>query len=157
MRKKQLGGWAGRRLGKGFTLIEVVVVLTLLGIMAAVVVPAVRELSARSPSAEAAEPVLALIRSTRSAALSRAGRVTLRLDPSRATYRVESDSDGTTIILQQGTLPLPTGATLTGDQPRLVLNFHRDGTANGDSIAVVTRDDAVMISVNRWSGEPHVH
>ncbi len=139
----------------GFTLIEVVVVLVLLGVVAGVTVPAFRDATARGPRAEVTGEVLRLLEGARATALDRATVTRLMLDPRTGSYRIETDSMGHRVSLREGRLTLPAGVTLEGGPGWVAARFTATGTAVADSIVVRGSDGATSIGVDTWTGLPH--
>lgn len=139
----------------GFTLIEVVVVLVLLGVVAGVTVPAFRNAAAGGPRAEVTSEVLRLLDGARSTALDRATGTRLMLDPRTGRYRLEADSFGHRVSIQEGRLTLPADARLEGGAGWLVARFTPAGTGVTDTIAVVGQDGSSHVTVDRWTGVPH--
>ncbi len=140
---------------RGFTLIEVVVVLVLLGVVAGVTVPAFRNTAAGGPRAEVTGEVLRLLEGARSTALDRATATRLMLDARSGSYRVEAESAGQRVSIRNGRILLPAGVGLEGGPGWLPARFTSTGTAVMDTIAVVGPDGATRISVDRWTGVPH--
>ena len=138
----------------GFTLIEVVVVLVLLGVVASVTVPAFRNAASGGPRVEVTGEVLRLLEGARSTALDRATVTRLMLDPRSGSYRVEADSIGNRVTSREGRLTLPAGVALEGGPGWATACFTATGMAVADTITVVGPDGASRISVDRWSGVP---
>lgn len=139
---------------RGFTLIEVVVVLVLLGIVAGVTVPAFRNTALGGPRAAVTGEVLRLLEGARSTALDRAAVTRLMLDPRTGNYQIEGDSVGYRVSIREGRLSLPAGVRLEGGAGWLVARFTPTGTAVTDTIAVTGPDGTTRISVDRWTGVP---
>ena len=138
----------------GFTLIEVVVVLVLLGVVASVTVPAFRNAASGGPRVEVTGEVLRLLEGARSTALDRATVTRLMLDPRSGSYRIEADSVGYRVSILEGRLSLPAGARLESGAGWLVARFTPTGTSVTDTIAVAGPDGTTRISVDRWTGVP---
>ena len=138
----------------GFTLIEVVVVLVLLGVVAGVTVPAFRNTALGGPRAEVTGEVLRLLEGARSTALDRATVIRLTLDPRTGSYRIEADSAGYRVSIREGRLSLPAGVTLEGGADWLAARYTPTGTAVTDTIAIVGTGGTTRISVDRWTGVP---
>jgi len=138
----------------GFTLIEVVVVLVLLGVVAGVTVPAFRSAASGGPRAEVTGDVLRLLEVARSAALDRATVTRLMLDPRTGNYRIETDSMGHRVSLREGRLTLPAGVTLEGGPGWAAARFTATGTAVADSIVVRGSGGVTHIGVDTWTGLP---
>lgn len=139
---------------RGFTLIEVVVVITLLAIVAAVTVPALGRLEPADDRDRAVRDLMRLLRSARATALDRGSATTLLLDPGRQAWWLDLDSAGTTIRVIEGSLSFPEGVKVSGDQPRLAFRFYANGRSMADSFFVSSRAGGARIRVDPWNGEP---
>lgn len=90
----------------GFSLIELLVVLVLLGIMAAVSVPAFRGLGEEDPALETARELRELVARVRAAAIERGQTATLALDPEGGRFRVTVGSEAALEEVAEGRLQL---------------------------------------------------
>ena len=149
------GGQAVRRLA-GFTLLEVVVVITLLAVVAAVTVPALRTMEPRDDLDRATRDVVRLLRAARSTALDRGSGVTLLLDPGRAAWWIDRDSAGMAVRVAEGTFDFPEQVSLSGQTERLVFRFEPTGRTDADSFFVRSSNGSARIRVDPWNGEPDV-
>jgi type II secretion system protein H len=143
-----------RRLG--FTLVEVVIVLAILGIVAAVTAPSLATLGRQDELTEAANSVARLLRQARLAALERAVPVSAVIEPAGRKYLVSVESDDAPVILAQGSMPLPPSVRLLSDRPRVRFDFRPLGSAEPDSLAVTGDGGTALVGVDRWSGEVYV-
>src|SRR6266566_2160626 len=116
---------------RGFTLAEIVVVLALLGIMAAVAVPAFTRLDPEDDATRGAADVVRVLHRARRSALERAVPATVVVDPTDGHYWVSlGDSTGDT---DSGAFAFAAGVTLLGPVPRARFVFQPNGTVAGDS------------------------
>jgi len=136
----------------GFTLIEVVVVLVLLGVVAGVTLPAFMRPDAGGPRAEVTSELLRLLESARATALERATTTCLVLDPASGSYRVEGDSAGQAVVVREGRVQLPANVTLMSDRSRVQFRFSSSGVAIAESLVVRGPDGASRVVVDRWTG-----
>jgi general secretion pathway protein H len=137
---------------RGFTLVEVVVVLVILAVTAAAVAPALLSPAPRGPEAAAAE-VVRLLSSARRLAVDRAQPVSLALNPTAGTWRAVAEPAGDS--LGAGTLALPEGVTLTAEGPARFV-FHPMGGATGGWLTLSDGARTARVQVDRWTGEARV-
>lgn len=134
---------------RGFTLVEIVVVLALLALSAAVAVPAYTAVAARSSTHEAASQITALLERARSRALARGSDAQLTIDTQRArVWQAEPDS---TFVLD-----LPADCHLDGDKARLHVRFAADGSAAADAIVVRCDGGTAAVAADAWTGATRV-
>lgn len=140
----------------GFTLVEVIIVLAILGIIGAVTAPSLARLGRQDELTTSAGEVVRVLRSARMAALERAIPVSAIIEPAGRKYLVKTESDDGQLILAEGIMSLPPGVSLASDRPRVRFAFSRLGSANLDSLIVTGSGGAVVVGVERWSGEVYV-
>lgn len=139
----------------GFTLIELLITLVIIGMLAAVAVPALR---ARSGSATGAAKELASVyERAREVAITRARSAVVETDLSDGSYRVlvedQPGQGGDTV--RTGTLALPVGARLSSRPARsrrARMRFDALGRADGDEVVVTRGTDRVEVVANPWTG-----
>ena len=140
-----------RRARRGFTLWEMAIVLAVMSVAAILVAPAITRLG-EGPPPRTADSVLALLRDARRAAIAGNAMVTLRIDPVSGHYRADTTGVGGTGALAEGTLALGATETLETALPRLRYIFHPTGAALADSVLVRGFGEAVLVTVDPWSG-----
>lgn len=140
----------------GFTLIETVVSLTLMGIVAAVTVPAMLEANRADAKGQGVRQVVRLLRSTRATALDRAVTVALTIDPATQRYWIQQQGVGDTSAAIAGKLQLPTDIRLSTESTRLSFRFRRDGVTDAGAITLLTPTGSVTVRLDPWTGEPDV-
>ncbi len=140
---------------RGFTLIDVLVVLVLLGIMAAVTIPALGRVAAGDPLSGAADEVTGVLRQARKTAVERGKMVQVTIAPGEARYWVWITGDDTS-VLAEGTFALGTAVGLIADTPRALVRFSPRGAASGGPIGILGDGRTVLIEVDRWTGELRV-
>ena len=127
----------------GVTVIEMVVVIALMGIMASVVVPSIVSPERRITSQSAIDRVEALLRFARAAAIGRARRVNLVIDP--ASNRFWLDLPDTA-----GELALPDGAALISRARRVHIQLEPTGeTAMSDALFVRQGESTTAVRADR--------
>ena len=134
-----------KRARPGFTLVEVIVVLLLLSLMAAVAAPAFSAVRHRRAIDDAASAVTHALERARSQALARGAEMKLVIDPAHA--RVWQERPDTTFVLS-----LPDECTMSAEAPRARISFRADGTAAGDVLTVTCGADAMAISADALNG-----
>jgi prepilin-type N-terminal cleavage/methylation domain-containing protein len=141
---------------RAFTLVEVVIVLAIIGVLAAVTAPAfVGPRVADEPAATAAE-LRRVIERARSTALARAAVVTVTIEPRTTRYRVELERPDERELVADSAIGVMPGTTLVATSPRLRLRIEPSGATWGDSIVVTADGRAAIVAADRWSGEIRV-
>src|SRR6266446_2717794 len=136
---------------RGFTLAEIVVVLVLLGIMAAVAVPAFTRLDAEDDATRGAAEVVRVLHAARRMALERAVAARVVVDQTDGHYWVsldDSTGDG-----DSGAFAFARGVTLLGADPRAHFVFCANGSVVGDSLFLRGPARTAVVTVDRWTGD----
>jgi type II secretion system protein H len=141
---------------RGFSLVEIVVVLAILGIAAAAVLPALRATTRAEGVAAAAADMARLLRAGRAAALARAVPVTVTFVPTSRRYLVEAERDDTAATLAEGTLPVRTDLTVAATDRPMRVTFDPYGVAKPDSLTWTGPDGLAVVGVAPWSGDVYV-
>jgi prepilin-type N-terminal cleavage/methylation domain-containing protein len=131
---------------RGFTLIEIVVVLVILGVVAAVSVPAFRDTTPPNALRDGTAAVIHVLERARLTAVMAGHRVGVTIDPVAARYWIDSPE-------LSGTFELPRDAVLWSDRARAHVTFDASGTAGADPLAVQANGQTVPILVDRFTGE----
>ena len=140
----------------GFTLVEVIIVLAIMGIIGAVTAPSLVRLGRQDELTASAGEVARVLRSARMAALERAVPVSVIIEPAARKYLVKTEADDGQLTLAEGTMALPPGVTLLSERPRVRFAFTRLGSAAPESLMVTGGGGAAVVGVERWSGEVYV-
>lgn len=148
------GGAGDADVRRGFTLVEVVVVLTMAALAAAVVVPsldAVLDSGPRAPAEELAEAY----RQARELATSRSATATVTVDPRSGAWRLfEGTTGGEETAVDGGNLLTDrpeARITGTGGEPA-VTRFDARGRAWGPDLEVRVGPESHRVEVDVWTG-----
>jgi general secretion pathway protein H len=136
----------------GFTLVEVLAVILIMGLTAAVATPAFRDTSAHRPVDRLAHDVMSVLIAARTTALESGRPVRVTLDSATASYRIEpvgTEASATST----GTLVTTTGwaARIRPSATRFV--FEPDGIATGGQVLVEGQDGRRAVIIDRWTGD----
>jgi general secretion pathway protein H len=143
---------ARRRARGGFTLVEVVVVLAILAVAAAVSVPALLARAEEPPIDAATRHFEMLFRLARDSALRSAAPVTVVIDS--ATARVWLTARGVAADPPEGTvLELPPGVRVQLGAARARFRFDAGGGAMGDSITLRGATETRRLTLDPWRGD----
>ncbi len=145
-----------RRVRRGFTLIEMIVVLIVIAVTAALIAPALMRVSGAAADDSESAPLSALLRAARRQALAGGSVVTLIVDPKEARYRADTSGPRGTGLLSEGELAFQPGVTLESDSLRVRFSFRPDGSVFGDTLTIRGRWTSSRVSVDRWTGAIHV-
>jgi type II secretion system protein H len=139
---------------RGFTLVEILVVLAILGITAAAVVPALARATEEDATTRTARAIERVLSAAQIRALERAAPLELVFVLDQGRWRIR-DRDGAT--LDSGTIALDAGTRLQSSAPpappgRPSFRFGPTGAVDGDSLIVLGASGARAIVVDRWNG-----
>ena len=152
---------------RGFSLIEVIVVVALVGLLAAVGVPSMQDWLDRYKVRTAAEQLASLIQLQRMRAVSQNTDFSIDFDANAGTYTLYQGNTATGTTLEPQAHTLPMGVMFSGnadpvDVPSDEMIFHADGslnnsTATTDTIYMAnTNGDVFLLSINRSTGRVQV-
>lgn len=137
---------------RGFTLVEVVVVIAILGIAAAAAAPALLGSDARDPLDVSAREVVSLLRSARRAAVERSVAVAVIVEPAGGRYWIEAGAPTGADPVSTGVIPLASGVRLVSPVDRARFVFDPTGAGHGAPLALQGAGH-VAVTVDRWTGE----
>ena len=132
---------------RGFTLLELMVVLVLLAITATAAVPAFLAGTTQSPERRAAGALADVLLRTRDAARASGAAATLVLSPEDGRFWITTRDSSAT-----GTLPLGNAIRIVNTEKRIACRFEARGPASPCTITV-TGIRTLTVRVDAWSGE----
>ena len=142
------------RSDEGFTLIEMIVVLTILGLMLTLVMSAVKPVSPATHAHAAAQTIAGALRSAHAEALSENRSVSFSLDLVSRSYRMDSGP--------VQTLPNDLQVSLLTSRDQLVadgvgrIRFDPDGGSTGGRVTIAGGDRVWFVGVDWLSGRVSV-
>jgi len=136
---------------RGFTIVEILVVLAILGITAAAVVPALARATEEDDVTATARGVERVLLAARTTALERAARIDVELIPlpEAARYWVHTQGGA---LLDSGTIVLAGSSRIQSPVPRPRFRFGPTGIVDGDSLLVLGTAGARVLVIDRWTG-----
>lgn len=145
---RRIPGTAGIRSHRGFSLLEVILVLGLIGLLAGLAWPSVAALQQRQGLDQACRDVTSVVQTARRLALQ-----------SQAAVRVEVNRQGTSTTVWVTVGPevvqkqLPSGVRFPANQSEVLWTCHRDGRIEGGTIRLQDESgQAVWIDCHPLSG-----
>jgi general secretion pathway protein H len=139
------------RASAGFTLLEMLVVLAILGLVAALAIPTLRRPPDNLRLEAATRNLASALRLSRAQAITRNTDVVLAVDADR---RIFASSTGLSIELDQEiSVKMIFAAPLRRGRAAGAIRFFRDGTSSGGDIVLSLNKHRARISVNWLTGE----
>jgi type II secretory pathway pseudopilin PulG len=138
----------------GFTLIETVVILTMLGIVAAVTVPSLAR-TLRDGADATTRDIVSLLGTAREAAATRGVQTSAAIELATGAYWVVTRPAGTGAAdtIRQGRFGLPPAIRLSGgDQGWVVTVFDPLGRSRGGTLFVSEGQHVRAITTDPWTG-----
>lgn len=145
--------WRG---SDGFTLVELVVVLAIVGVMASVVTPALRRIGTSEPR-DAAEALAAALARTGGLAARRAAPATLQLELASGSYTIVASAAGGGSDTTIGGIVRLDGARLAGGRDGwATVTFDAIGRTSGDAIVIEQGLQRWEVVADPWTGQVDV-
>jgi type II secretion system protein H len=151
------------RVRRGFTLLELIIVMVLLAIVLAIAAPSLRGFAAGRRTSDAASQILAMMNLARIQAISEGRRYKLDIDEQERCYQLTKQEGGAFVELgnDHGQIfYLPEGVTFEIRTPeegitteRTTIQFYPDGRNDEASIVVTGRTGDVFFVVCRSATE----
>ncbi|MCB1724742.1 MAG: prepilin-type N-terminal cleavage/methylation domain-containing protein [Gammaproteobacteria bacterium] len=140
--------------GHGFTLVEILVVLVLVGLLSAMLVPMLLPSSGRTLERSAAEVNLAL-RETRRQARAQRQSLNFTVDTGDKGYRTGGSAPWQALP-DDMTIELTTAESLLSSTTRGAIAFHPDGSSSGGRIVLGLAGQARQIDIEWLTGRIRV-
>lgn len=147
-------GVAGRQGGSGFTLVELLIVVTLMAMLAAVLAPILVPSPARTLRSSASE-IATTLRETRRQAQARQARRRFVVDTEARRYGIEGAAawrqlpDGVEVALT-------TAESLVRDRRLGGIDFFPDGSSTGGRVALAMEGQALRVDIEWLTGRIRV-
>jgi prepilin-type N-terminal cleavage/methylation domain-containing protein len=141
---------------RGFSLLEVVVVLTILGFVAGVTAPALRDATRKDDLTASAEAIVSLVDRTRRTAADYGTHATLTIDVESTRYWVFIETTSGERAVASGAISLAAGAELVARERRVTFAFDASGKAFASDVGVRLNGAIAPITVDPWRGDVRV-
>lgn len=151
MTARPTSGAARRHRSAGFTLVEMLAVMTILALLAALTLPALRPPPDRLRLEAAARTVASALRLSRAKAIAINGDVVLAIDAERRLF--ESSAVPATRIDRDIAVAMTLAAPERRGRSAGAIRFFADGTASGGNIVLTLGARHARIEVNWLTGE----
>ena len=141
---------------RGFTLLEMLVVLVVIATVTAVTVPAITRLNDEDELTGAARELVTLLERARATSVEQGVPVTMTINPVSGRYWLRVGRSLAPEVFRPGTVSLNPGVTLASTLDRVTFSFDPLGPAHGDSLYVRAPSGGSLIGVERWTGRLYV-
>lgn len=141
------------RPARGFSLVEVVVVLLILSVSAAVAVPAYRSAGAEGPEVRTADELLGVLRTARRLALREGATVEVAIDPANGRWWVLTEGRSTSAQpVREGTFALHGDVRIASSAERARFVFSPTRVLRADPVVVMAAGRSVRVTADPWTG-----
>lgn len=137
---------------RGFSLIEVLVVLALLSVVAAGVAPAMFRATTAAPLDQAATSVADTLRSIRRRALLNARPASLVTDVRSTRFWIAEHTRAGRDTVREGDWSLPPGVTLAHIAERAEWRFGPSAPRKADSLVLRDNQGVRIVATDPWTG-----
>lgn len=136
---------------QGFSLVELMVVLAIVGLTTGLALPAVASAFGAGTETDITEELATLLRSTHRMSIIRGSTIELYIDPSSGRWWIRDRRDPERMA--HGRLELDAGARLRASSARVGYIFSPRGPVRSEPVtATTTTGRTVILSIDPWTG-----
>lgn len=136
----------GRQAQAGFTLVEIMVVITIVGILATISMPAFASWRNRTAVSSAATSLLAHMKQARTKAMAENRSVSIAF--TSTTYTFDADTTGSCGLCKSQTVSFSSFSSTLSVSPTTTRTFSSQGTANSGTITLTANGVSRTITLN---------
>lgn len=143
------------KLSRGFTLLEILIVLGIMGLLAAIIVPRINSGNDYYTMGGDVREISSALRMTRSMAINQQRDKVLQFDLQEKTYRI--DGQAPRELSPQIDLDVFTAASEISDDKRFAgIRFYEDGASTGGRVTLTLGSDKRAVDVVWMTGQINV-